>query len=214
MKNALLACTARRALTHIVQLRGSNVLQAPTAPLDLPVHCFVHLAHIWRFPGQNPNCRAQTAQAEGMVMLFWFIQANDVPYFQFMVLFLEAHNRFLKGRCYTWLIRLNLVHAPCKQGVGARWRIVAFRFCGTPGRTSYEGLCSAGYFCPEGSFVTKPQASRCPAGKMCPAGSAEPIPCDPTMNQYQPSEGQESCQTCPPGFTCTAESATLCLPVR
>ncbi|KAL8431207.1 hypothetical protein Efla_000152 [Eimeria flavescens] len=84
------------------------------------------------------------------------------------------------------------------------------RYCGTPGLTAPEGPCSPGYFCPEGTFVSKPQVYLCPSGHKCPAGSTSAVPCEESMHEYQPDMGQASCKECPAGFLCTQEDAEPC----
>ncbi|XP_026190433.1 cell death abnormality protein 1-like [Cyclospora cayetanensis] len=83
-------------------------------------------------------------------------------------------------------------------------------YCGFPGLTTYQGLCSSGYFCPEGSIVAEPQEHRCPVGHKCPAGSSVATPCNPDMNEYQPRRAQAFCESCPAGSACDSGSATLC----
>lgn len=60
-----------------------------------------------------------------------------------------------------------------------------------------SGACPPGFYCVTGTELPVP----CLAGTYCPRGSALPSPCEP--GTYNMEDKQESCNTCPQGFTCT-----------
>lgn len=80
-------------------------------------------------------------------------------------------------------------------------------YCNGSGLISPRGLCESGFFCRNGSAVSRPfgfpetVGSICPRGHFCPKGSSEPIPCPPGM--YSNVSGASSCSICPAGFFCT-----------
>ncbi|KAM8927608.1 uncharacterized protein RCH25_007839 [Pelodytes ibericus] len=79
-------------------------------------------------------------------------------------------------------------------------------FCNSTGQTSWQGLCSAGFFCPPGQISSRPAAYRCPSGFFCPEGSATPTPCE--SGTYQSQDGKETCKECPAGFYCSPTNAS------
>ena len=89
------------------------------------------------------------------------------------------------------------------------------KYCNSPGITSPNGDCTAGYYC-EGKAIDqlgRKQAgdptNPCPAGGYCPAGTAVKIPCP--VGKYLPTGGHSndsSCQDCPGGKYCAGASDT------
>ena len=78
-------------------------------------------------------------------------------------------------------------------------------FCNGTGLTSPSGLCSAGYYCPQGSTVRQPIEFVCPEGMYCPEGVTLPLPCLP--GEYQQHPMQAECEACPAGRTCVNSTA-------
>jgi len=104
-----------------------------------------------------------------------------------------------------------------KTGAGQCSLCPAGKYClASYAGTQPTGDCAVGYYCPEGSTVSNPDATPCPAGKYCPAGASTPTPCPDA--EYQPSQKQGSCITCPAGHWCYAaegaSSFTECAPGR
>nr|XP_006821768.1 PREDICTED: multiple epidermal growth factor-like domains protein 10-like [Saccoglossus kowalevskii] len=62
------------------------------------------------------------------------------------------------------------------------------------------GPCDAGYYCPGGQNTKTPTEYVCPKGFFCPVGSPQPLICP--RGEYQPTEGQPSCESCLSGFYC------------
>ncbi|XP_074535628.1 uncharacterized protein LOC141797844 [Halichoeres trimaculatus] len=70
-------------------------------------------------------------------------------------------------------------------------------YCPMWAQTSADLLCPPGWYCPQGSVSGHQPEYQCPSGFACPIGSAEPTICGP--GTFQPSSGQSTCNTCPPG---------------
>ena len=77
-------------------------------------------------------------------------------------------------------------------------------YCATPGLAFVSGLCSPGYYCPEGQSLSNPYP--CIPGTYCAAGSSFPISC--SAGTYQSQFSQSSCLSCPSGNFCTPNSTT------
>ncbi|XP_075462631.1 uncharacterized protein LOC142498007 [Ascaphus truei] len=84
-------------------------------------------------------------------------------------------------------------------------------YCNGTGKTSWEGPCSPGFFCPPGQISSRPPAYRCPSGFFCTAGSPVPTSCE--SGTYQSQEGRETCNICPTGFYCVSDNESLGIPV-
>ena len=80
-------------------------------------------------------------------------------------------------------------------------------FCDRPGLSSPSGVCSDGYYCPQGQSSAIPTDYPCPEGHSCPSGSFQPQPCP--AGTYQDLPGQSACLACPPGFYCNPSSNDL-----
>ena len=81
-------------------------------------------------------------------------------------------------------------------------------FCGSPGLSSPEGLCAAGFYCVSGSDTPTPLSGpatgdECPAGFYCLEGTEVPMPCPvgTFSNQLRLANVSE-CTQCTAGFYC------------
>ena len=82
-------------------------------------------------------------------------------------------------------------------------------YCNAYNLTAPVGLCSDGYFCPEGQTTPNPSMYICPQGHYCIAGSHEPVRCD--SGSYQDETGQSQCKVCPAGYFCDNTIAPVTL---
>ena len=73
-------------------------------------------------------------------------------------------------------------------------------YCNGVGRSNTSGLCSVGFYCPEGSTSSHDPSNECEAGYHCPEGSGAQRPCNDGFYQNETQQG--SCKVCPPGFYC------------
>ena len=93
---------------------------------------------------------------------------------------------------------------PCTEG----------QYCASPGLSNPTGNCSAGYYCPLGSFTSIGETVYspyhiCPPGSYCPKGSGRPISCP--KGTYNPSTGVMSeinCINCLGGQYCLTANLT------
>nr|XP_006821767.1 PREDICTED: uncharacterized protein LOC100369099 [Saccoglossus kowalevskii] len=83
-------------------------------------------------------------------------------------------------------------------------------YCGDNGLSEPTDLCDAGFYCPGGQNVSRPEDYKCPPGHYCEIGSVQPSPCIP--GEYQDEWEQSTCKTCPSGFYCdaTLQNDTFC----
>ena len=72
-----------------------------------------------------------------------------------------------------------------------------------PGEGVIE-LCLAGYYCPEGSFISR---LKCDVGFVCPEGSAVQEYCDEGTKTTEINQGE--CVDCAEGFYCTARDENV-----
>ncbi|XP_023817540.1 zonadhesin-like isoform X2 [Oryzias latipes] len=80
-------------------------------------------------------------------------------------------------------------------------------YCNQRGIAAPSGQCAAGYYCPAGQSSERPQQHACTVGHYCEKGSVIQTPCSP--GSYQPRQGQQICETCPPGFVCQDQGMSL-----
>ena len=86
----------------------------------------------------------------------------------------------------------------------------AGHFCSATGLSRPNGVCSPGFFCPEGSFNNLGETvyitnSTCPYGSYCPSGSVTPLACPPgTFNPVRAITSILQCEDCTPGHYCSA----------
>ena len=73
-------------------------------------------------------------------------------------------------------------------------------YCQTEGLVKPTGLCSRGFYCPEGVNNSQPSEYECPAGLHCPEGSAVPAQC--SAGTYADAVGASMCKTCSAGYYC------------
>ncbi|KAF8822661.1 GCC2 and GCC3 domain-containing protein, partial [Cardiosporidium cionae] len=77
-------------------------------------------------------------------------------------------------------------------------------FCNTTGLTKPSGMCSEGFFCPNGSVSPMPHGSICTAGSFCPEGSSSMTSCP--KGTVSDRKGMAICKACLPGFECESNS--------
>ena len=77
----------------------------------------------------------------------------------------------------------------------------AGQYCNSTGLTAPSGLCSAGYYCPEGQIIPTPTGFECRIGHYCPEGTPEPIPC--SNGTYTNQTLTSECYICLEGWYCT-----------
>ena len=86
-------------------------------------------------------------------------------------------------------------------------------YCAYENGTTETGLCSPGYYCEIGVDTPTPAGMHtgvgglCPEGHYCPMGSTHPLGCP--AGTYQDLIGQPSCEECPAGYYCLANSTTF-----
>jgi hypothetical protein len=84
----------------------------------------------------------------------------------------------------------------------------AGKYCSTVGLTYPNGLCSPGFYCPEGSYNNLGRTvysanSTCPIGSYCPEGTPIPMSCPPgTFNPTKALTVITECMDCTPGYYC------------
>lgn len=104
-----------------------------------------------------------------------------------------------------------------RKNVGECLQCPAGKVCSSGGLSAPNGVCSAGYFCPDGSSTAAPSsrvhsmgdgvAGKCPAGYYCPEGTVAPLPCEP--GYYSTDLATDKCTACPPGLYCPQYAMSL-----
>lgn len=78
------------------------------------------------------------------------------------------------------------------------------KFCSTGTNDEPDGSCTAGYYCPSGSYMG--DMNPAPPGYYTEAEASTITPCEETT--YNPYYAQSKCLKCPPGFLCIGTANT------
>ena len=64
------------------------------------------------------------------------------------------------------------------------------KYCSTTGLPEPEGDCGVGYYCPKGSTMSNPSATKCVAGTYCPYGSTWAMTCPVGLYSFLEKQGK------------------------
>ena len=82
-------------------------------------------------------------------------------------------------------------------------------YCGRLALTEPDGLCSPGFYCPQGRSLASTLGFECPQGSYCPEGTSVPEPCPPgTLSTAIMLSNVSQCEACPGGKFCAASGLT------